>query len=154
MQPADLLKSRTNATWQTVGDEFNRTVPAIFTDEPGLSARQTDSLPPLAARICIFRGSDSLPALYRERYQEELLDVWPELVWELPTGVSVHRYRYHNLVSDQFASAFAGVIAAWCCQNGLPFTGHMVDEDSLQGQGTRVAGRGHAFVSVYGYSRY
>ena len=122
---------------QTVGDEFNRTVPAIFTDEPGLSARQTLSSS-FSCEDLYFPWTDSLPALYRERYQEELLDVWPELVWELPAGVSVHRYRYHNLVSDQFASAFAGVIAAWCRQNGLPFTGHMVDEDSLQGQGTTV----------------
>ncbi len=117
-----------------IGDEFGKTVPAIFTDEPqfthkkrlGKAADQTDLVIPF---------TDDLPDTFRSTYGGDLLDHLPELFWDLPgKAPSRWRYRYHDHVCERFAQAFADTVGGWCRENGIALTGHMMEEPSLTSQ--------------------
>ena len=43
------------------------------------------------------------------------------------------------LLSEQFSSAYAGTLGNWCEENHLKLTGHVMQEESLEGQ-TRCVG--------------
>lgn len=117
-----------------VGDEFDKTIPAIFTDEPQFT------------RKAVFNNSfdkmdiampwtDKVPELYREMYGEDIFDTLPEIFWDKPASApSVHRYRYHDFIAELFASAFADTVGQWCNENGIALTGHMMEEPTLNSQ--------------------
>ncbi len=122
-----------------VGDEFGKTIPAIFTDEPqfarklnfGFAAGNSNAQTP---------WTDDLEDTFRAAYGDSLLDHLPELFWELPNGeVSLTRYRFHDHVSERFAEAFADTCGRWCDAHGIALTGHMMEEPTLDSQ-TRALG--------------
>lgn len=124
-----------------IGDEFGKTVPAIFTDEPqfvhkqrlGRYSDRTDLVIP-------FTGD--LPETFLKTYGGDLLDYLPEVFWELPgKAASLWRYRYHDHVCERFAQAFADTVGNWCKANGIALTGHMMEEPTL---GSQTAALGEA----------
>ncbi len=117
-----------------IGDEFGKTVPAIFTDEPqfthkkrlGKAADRTDLVIPF---------TDDLPESFKQAYNGDLLDHLPEVFWDLPgKAPSRWRYRYHDHVCERFAQAFADTVGGWCRENGIALTGHMMEEPTLTSQ--------------------
>jgi len=119
---------------ETVGDEFGKTVPAIFTDEPQFSRKQTLSFAQEVRDVSL-PWTDDVPDTYKAAYGEDLLDRLPELLWELPGGkASVTRYRYHDHIAERFACAFADTVGKWCEQHGIMLTGHMMEEPTLHSQ--------------------
>ena len=119
---------------KAVGQRFGKSVPAIFTDEPQFSRKQTLSFAQ-DTRPVTLPWTDDLPDTFRAAYGEDLLDKLPELLWDLPEGkVSVTRYHFHDHVAERFASAFADQCGAWCDEHGLMLTGHMMEEPTLQSQ--------------------
>ena len=118
----------------TVGDEFGKTVPAIFTDEPQFmrkgtlafaDSRQTVHLP----------WTDDLEETFVAAYGDSLVEHLPELLWDLPNGeISLTRYHYHDHISERFAVAFADTCGDWCKANGIELTGHMMEEPTLHSQ--------------------
>ena len=121
---------------EAVGDAFGETVPAIFTDEPQFSRKQTlrTSVPDGDTDVTM-PWTDKVPQIYRETYGADIFDTLPELCWELPNGTpSVHRYRYHDLIAELFAQSFADTVGRWCDQNGIALTGHMMEEPTLHSQ--------------------
>ena len=117
-----------------VGDEFGKTVPSIFTDEPQFSHKTTLSFAESREDV-ILPYTDSLPAGYEAAYGENFFDTVPELIWDLPEEkVSVPRYRFHDFVAEQFSSSFADIIGNWCKDHGIMLTGHMMEEPTLTSQ--------------------
>ena len=112
---------------------FGNTVPAIFTDEPQFTRK---TVLPFATsdHDVLLPFSDDLEDTFFAAYGVSLLDHLPELIWDLPDGVSRIRYLYHDHVAERFSSAFADQIGAWCKRNGLELTGHMMNEPSLKSQ--------------------
>ncbi|NJP40492.1 hypothetical protein HCH52_05440 [Oscillospiraceae bacterium HV4-5-C5C] len=121
--------------FETVGAEFGRTIPAIFTDEPQFTRKQTLRYPQDQRDVTLPWTAD-LPETYRQAYAgEDILDHLPELLWDKPDGeVSVARYHYHDHVAERFAGAFADQIGAWCQAHQLRLTGHMMEEPTLESQ--------------------
>lgn len=119
---------------KAVGKEFDKTVPAIFTDEPQFSKKQrldfaTDR------KMITLPWTDDLEDTYTAKYGESLIEKIPELVWDLPDGMpSVARYHYHAHVGQRFTEAFADQCGNWCKKNGLALTGHMMAEPRLDSQ--------------------
>lgn len=121
-----------------VGEEFGKTVPAVFTDEPRLGKHgqltwaQSDedvSLP----------FTDYLAEKMLEKYGVDPLDIAPEYIWDLPRGAySVNRYRYRDMTCECFAECFMDQIADWCNAHDIMMTGHVLSEDSLSGQSVTV----------------
>ena len=121
---------------ETAGDEFDKTVPAIFTDEPQFSRKELldNSIPDSDVDVTM-PWTDAVPALYREAYAEDVLDTLPELFWELPEGrISLPRYRYHDFIAELFARSFADTVGGWCKAHGIALTGHMMEEPTLHSQ--------------------
>ena len=120
--------------FETVGDEFGKTVPAIFTDEPQFAHKGTLAFADSRQNVTL-PWTDDLEDTYRGAYGESLVDHLPELLWDLPEGrVSLTRYHYHDHVSERFAEAFADTCGDWCQAHGIELTGHMMEEPSLCSQ--------------------
>lgn len=65
--------------------------------------------------------SFSLPALYKDAYGEELLDVLIELF--RPVGnYTATRMKYWSLISDVLSKNFFSKINSWCTENGFKYT--------------------------------
>jgi hypothetical protein len=125
--------------YEVLGDEFGKSVPAIFTDEPQFSHKQSFGYAEEDREI-ILPFTDDFEKTYQQAYGESLVAHLPELFWELPNGeASVTRYRYHDHISERFASAFADTIGSWCKAHGVMMTGHMMAESTLESQ-TRCLG--------------
>ena len=111
---------------------IGRSVPAIFTDEPHMKGKHC--MPTAAAGRCTLAYTDDMNESFRAAWGTELLDILPELVWELPEGFSVWRYRYHEHVTERFAAAYGDRIGAWCARHGIAYTGHFLSERTLYSQ--------------------
>lgn len=119
---------------KAVGDEFDKTVPAIFTDEPQFSRKGTFNYPTDRRDVTLPWTTD-LCATFEEKYKYPLMPHLPELFWELPDGkISVPRYHYHDHVCDRFTEAFADNCGEWCEKHGISMTGHMMEEPTLLSQ--------------------
>ena len=117
-----------------VGKDFGKTVPAMFTDEPQFSQKKRLSFATDREAVRL-PWTDDLEDTYCEVYGESLLERLPELIWNLSDDIpSVTRYRYHAHVAERFTQAFADQCGAWCDQNGIALTGHMMEEQTLQSQ--------------------
>ena len=117
-----------------VGDEFDKTVPAIFTDEPQFTRKRVlnNSFDKMDITM---PWTDKVPELYKEYYGEDIFETLPEVFWDKPgSAPSLPRYRYHDFIAELFASAFADTVGEWCKKNGIALTGHMMEEPSLESQ--------------------
>ena len=133
---------------EVIGDEFDKTVPAIFTDEPQFTEKRflKNSFDKTGIEM---PWTDRLPETYLAEYGEDIMDFLPELFWELPDGkVSVARYRYHDHSTELFTKSFADVVGGWCQKNNIALTGHLMAEDSLFSQNVMV---GEAMRSYRGF---
>ena len=114
-------------------DEFGKSIPSIFTDEPQF--RKKETLPFAESTDAVqLPWTPDLEDTYKETYGESLLEHLPELFWELKEGVSLTRYRYHDHVAERFATAFADTCGDWCKAHGIHLTGHMMEEPTLRSQ--------------------
>ncbi len=119
---------------KTVGKEFGKTVPAMFTDEPNMGYKKVHAFSDSKNDVS-FPYTADFAKQYQKVYGYDILDHIPELFWELPDGkVSVHRYRYHDFACELFTQAFCDQCGKWCEQHGILFTGHMLHEETLGAQ--------------------
>ena len=125
---------------KAVSEEFGKTIPAIFTDEPQFAHKKYLNSPFDKTDVTI-AWTDDLPETYKAAYpNEDLLASLPELIWERDDGVpSLIRYHYHDHVCDRFNEAFTDNIGAWCQAHGIGLTGHLEQEPQLLGQ-TKIMG--------------
>jgi hypothetical protein len=119
---------------EIAGDEFSKTVPAIFTDEPQVPRKST--LVFAKNRQVIKQPfTDEFPESYKAAYNQDFFETFPEIIWNLPDNqYSVARYRFHEHTAELFASSFADTIGDWCEENNIRLTGHMMEEPSLHSQ--------------------
>jgi hypothetical protein len=115
--------------------DFGGVIPAIFTDEPQFSRKQTLSFAREDRDITLPWTTD-LPETYAASYGgEDITAALPELLWDRADGnSSVIRYHYHDHVTERFTAAFADQCGAWCADRGLMLTGHMMEEPTLESQ--------------------
>lgn len=133
---------------ETVGEDFGGVVPAIFTDEPQFTHKQSLFFPEEKKDV-ILPWSDDLAETFHAAYGEDLMETLPELFWELPDGrVSTIRYHYHDHICERFTQAFADQCGSWCENHGLMLTGHMMEEPTLRSQ---TAALGEAMRSYRGF---
>lgn len=133
---------------EVVGDEFDKTIPAIFTDEPNF-----DRMLPLKTSDThadmVLSWTVDFAETYRQAYGEDLIAKIPELVWELADGrVSVARYHFHDHRCERFTTAFVDQIGAWCDKNGIALTGHMLAEETLYAQTVTLGEAMRAYRSM------
>jgi len=120
---------------RAVSDDFGKTIPSIFTDEPQFSTK-TALKHGNDKGSAILPWTDDLPETFSKTYKgANLIENLPELIWERTDGtISVTRYRFHDHVCERFAEAFADNCGRWCEENGIYLTGHVMREPSLRTQ--------------------
>jgi len=118
--------------------EFATNAPTIFTDEPQMVAKKV--LDHASDKTAIrLPYTNDLNETFKAKYGYDLEDHLPVLVWEnADGGVSQTRYFYHDHSTERFAEAFCDNIGKWCAENGIMFTGHMMNEATLFSQTTSV----------------
>ena len=122
----------------TVGEEFGKTVPCIFTDEPKSYAKGFLKMADAKTDVS-FPWTDDFDETYKNTYGESIIEKLPELVWNLPDGKpSATRYRYHDHATERLCSAFTDQCGKWCDEHGILFTGHMNGEPTLNYQSLTV----------------
>jgi len=125
--------------YEFLGDEFSKSVPAIFTDEPQFVLKQNLAGPMSLQEVGI-PYTDNFEQSFRERFKCSFLDSLPEIFWELEDNkISRIRYWYHEHIAELFASSFADTVGKWCMDHNIMLTGHMMAEDTLESQ-TRALG--------------
>jgi len=120
--------------YEAVGEDFGKSIPAIFTDEPQMRGKFTHTFA-RSDKDATIAFTDDMPQSFEKVTGVNLLDIIPEILWELPKqAVSVYRYQYHDHVAERFASAFSDTLANWCEEHGIALTGHYMSERSLFSQ--------------------
>ena len=134
---------------RTIGDEFDKTVPSIFTDEPQFTRKSTLKFATDKDDVTL-PWTDDLAETFGAAYEgEDVIAGIPELIWDRADGeVSLIRYHYHDHICERFAQAFADQCGAWCCEHGMALTGHMMEEPTLESQ---TAALGEAMRSYRGF---
>ncbi|GHV69470.1 hypothetical protein AGMMS49928_11900 [Spirochaetia bacterium] len=133
------IKEFIRVTYERYGDyfakDFGNVVPAIFTDEPQFSKKETLNFAAEEKDVTL-PWTDDLEETYRSAYHgESLTEGIPELLWNLSGGrISPIRYHYHDHIAERFAASFADQCGAWCNAHGLMLTGHMMEEPTLESQ--------------------
>jgi len=123
------LKLTHQAYAKEVGEEFGKSVPGIFTDEPTYNS-----------------WTDKLPEIFKKRYKYDLIPRLLELYYNVDgEKVSQARYHYHDCLTYLFADSFGRLIGEWCEKHNLAYTGHLAEEDSLMAQ-TRSIGSAMRFL--------
>lgn len=130
----DFLSYTHEKYYKAVGRDFGGLIPAMFTDEPQFTPKETLNFSDEQKDV-FMPWTSELPNLYRERYQEDIFDHIPELLWELPNGkCSSFRWKFQNLLTDRFVDSYCRQIGSWCDSHGLSMTGHVMGEPSLESQ--------------------
>ncbi|MCL2662322.1 MAG: hypothetical protein FWE83_03225 [Oscillospiraceae bacterium] len=131
---AEFIKVTYERYNETVSNDFGKVIPAIFTDEPQFTFKETLAFSHDIKDVFLPWTTD-LPETYHKTYGSDLLNHLPELIWDSPEGkISKARYRYHDHVAERFSSAFADQCGKWCGEHGLMLTGHMMEEPTLESQ--------------------
>lgn len=119
---------------EAVGEEFGKTVPSIFTDEPQVCYKT--NLPTAQSKQDIsYPWTPEFDNSFRKTYGYDITEKLPELFWEQPNGnVSKARYHYHDHASECFTAAFADTCGKWCEENGIALAGHLFRESTLYEQ--------------------
>lgn len=130
----DFIKITHERYKEIVGDEFGKTVPSIFSDEPQMTNKTFLSSPDDKSSVLLPYTTD-LDKTFSKTFGYSFIDKLPEMVYELSGGrVSQARYQIHDHLAERFASAFSDTIGKWCKKNNIDFTAHMMMEPALQWQ--------------------
>lgn len=114
---------------EAVGEEFGRTVPGIFTDEPSIRGFQEQLNEP---ELTWISWSDLLPQTFSDRNGYEIWDTLPYFFFLGPFSSKI-RHDYWKTVTEMFCDAYTKQIGNWCGVNGLSFAGHFCDEGDIVG---------------------
>ena len=133
-----------------VGDEFDKAIPAIFTDEPQFERKGVLQFP-TDKRACNLPWTPEFPKIFKKEYKTDIIPYLPELFWDLPAEkVSVTRYRYHDCICETFTESFSELCGKWCSSNNISLTGHMMEEPDLMSQ-TAAIGEAMRAYKYFGY---
>jgi hypothetical protein len=117
------------------GRAFGKVIPGIFSDEPNGGDCFVGSISTGTGAGDTLPWTGALPKVFRERYGYDLLPHLPELCYDLDGhGVRPARYHFHDCLNHLFVTAYSKQIGEWCGRNGLLYTGHVLEEDSLSKQ--------------------
>ncbi|MFN4180129.1 MAG: glycosyl hydrolase [Armatimonadota bacterium] len=105
-------------------DEFGKTIPGIFTDEPNCNRHS-------------YGWTPEFPREFKERCGYDLLPHLPSLFYEVNLNGrdwQKIRHDYLKTMTELFVENFTKRIYEWCETYGLQLTGHLMAEDTLWSQ--------------------
>ena len=128
------LESTHEAYAREFSNEFGKTIPSIFTDEPQVAPKRCLDFA-AETKDVFLPWTEGMDDLFRARFGDSLLDSLPELIWERADGIRPKvRWQFQNLVTDRFVESFCDQVGAWCEAHGIQLTGHVMGEPTLESQ--------------------
>ena len=141
-------------------DHFGKTVKAFFTDEPSLMAVNIGPLPdnvrnnvrvldPLDVNVKPLPSVPwvrDLPARYRERYGQDIMEIRRSLFEGTDEADRRARLQFWGLISDLVSKRYFGQIQQWTKAHGIASSGHTLWEETplhhvpLEGNALKVLG--------------
>lgn len=123
-----LLDTTYEEYWRRFGEDFGEWIPAVFSDEPGISPGSVDLEDTMA-----FPYSSYLAAEFYERRGYSLEDNMVSLVLDIPgipgeVQAAQVRYDYYCTLRELWAENFAEPVSRWCEEHHIAWTGHFLDE--------------------------
>ena len=129
---------------EAVGEEFGKTIPGIFTDEPSLHDRHAY----FGENKAWIPWTYGLGDYYKEQNGYDFLDVIPWMYFEGDRAKKT-RGDYWRTIAKRYGETYFKIIGEWCSRNHLLFTGHFLQEDKM-GLAVRVNG---AIMPNYQYQQ-
>ncbi|TKJ46165.1 hypothetical protein CEE34_09250 [Candidatus Aerophobetes bacterium Ae_b3a] len=127
----DAVKAFINSTYEAykeeVGDEFGKTIPGIFTDEPNFSSGT------FRQGIEWIPWTDGFAEYFKEICGYNFLEVVPYFFFDAEKSKKV-RHDYWLALTRRFQEAYSRQLGKWCEKNNLLFTGHYLSENDFPGQ--------------------
>lgn len=121
-------------------DEFGKTIPGMFTDEPQHQGKRYRPLDGDNATVGRLPWTGALPEVFQERYGYDLLPHLAEVFCaQHDQTYSRVRHQYHDCVAFLFSDSFARQIGEWCERTGMLHTGHLMEEVDLRRQNAAVS---------------
>ncbi len=117
-----------------VGEEFGKTIPGVFTDEPNIANGQYEH----TNRGGWIPWTDGFAEYFKAKRDYNILDFLPYIFFKGEKS-SKTRHDYWRTISDRFCDAYSKQLGEWCEQNNLAFTGHYLYENEL-GKSTKYNG--------------
>lgn len=120
------------------GQEYGKSVPSIFSDEPRHEPLEQFSEVGETQRA-LYYWTYECEHSFRERYGYSLVEQLPHLVWDTADQDYCYvRYHYFNHAQELFEKAFFQQISEVTKRQGIAFTGHLMNEHTLLGQISRT----------------
>ncbi len=107
-------------------NDYGRTVPGIFTDEPNF-------YPWVGTDVTAMPWTAGMADLFKQRFGYDLVAHLDALSCRRP-GFQKVRHDYHRFLTERFVESFAKPYGELCGRLGLKLTGHWLWEDSLRSQ--------------------
>lgn len=124
---------------EALGEEFSKSIPAIFTDEPQFILKENFACADGAVEAGI-PYTDDFEETFQKAYGSSFLENLPCLFWETADGRGLRfRYWYHDHAAERFCRAYCDTVGAWCRKNHISLTGHVMNESTLEEQ-TKTVG--------------
>ena len=117
------------------GDDFSM-VEAFFTDEPSQGNRDRENY---------IVWTEGLEQKFKEQYGYDL--ELPLLFEGSDDKAQRMRIHYYSLVADLFKTSYIDQIEAWCAQNGVSSSGHLLFEENMN---DHVETYGGDFMQIIG----
>jgi len=109
-----------------IGDEFGRGVRAFFTDEPSLIGWGIPTI-----TYPYISWSPSFPKKFKERYGYGIEKAVIAVLGLPCERAIVKRCDFWEFAATELAENFFGELQAWCRENGIPSSGHLLCEENL-----------------------
>lgn len=127
----DAVRAFIDSTYEAykreVGDDFGKTIPGIFTDEPNFSAgtfrKDIEWIP----------WTDGFAEYFEGMCGYNFLDVVPHFFFDGEKSRKV-RHDYWLVLTRRFQEAYSKQLGEWCQKNNFALTGHYLLENDFHGQ--------------------
>lgn len=123
---AAFIESTHEVYKREIGDEFGKTVPGIFTDEPNIA----DFISVYSDRRVWIPWTTGFGEYFEKVRGYDILDVVPYIFFQGEKSAKA-RHDYWRTISDRFCEVYSKQISEWCEKNNLAYTGHYFEEDHM-----------------------
>jgi hypothetical protein len=108
------------------GDEFGKTIPGIFTDEPNIASSTAD----YGDGSIRLAYTYEFPEFFKSRRGYGFSEILPAIFMDHALSKKA-RHDWFRTIAEIFAENFSKQIFDWCDESGLAFTGHWLAENRI-----------------------
>jgi hypothetical protein len=109
-----------------VGEEFGKTVPGFYTDEPAMHYYH------VGIDNFVVPWTSQMFKIFREKRGYDLKPYLPALYANMGEKTARIRYDFWRTLTEQYAETYYKRIHDWCEENGVIFTGHLLFEEWIR----------------------